>query len=131
MPQYIKENFIKNVIVLIIALLLWPIISNSLIQIKPEQSSDFLLIISMLLVSVCFAAFAFTYEKSKLVTLAGKLLSHFASGIYMLLTALLLETMVITVKIVYPFSYSMIFGFSVLLYIGIILYDMWDILRAE
>ena len=61
-----KENFIKNSAILIIAAFLWPIISNALDQIKPEQSNDFLLIISMLLVTVCFANFAFTYEKSKL-----------------------------------------------------------------
>lgn len=131
MAPYIKENLIKNIIVLIIAACLWPVISQSLAQIKFDQTNDFLLIISMLLVTVCFANFAFTYEKSKLKTATGKLLSHTTTGIFMLLTALLLESMVIAVKVVYPFFYAVIFGFTVLLYIGIILYDLWDIIRVE
>jgi hypothetical protein len=126
-----KENFIKNSAILIIAAFLWPIISNALDQIKPEQSNDFLLIISMLLVTVCFANFAFTYEKSKLSTMSGKLLSHGATFIFMLLIALLLESMILAIKVVYPSFYAIIFSFSLLLYAGIIMYDFWDYLRVE
>ena len=71
MNQYIKDNIIKNIAIIVIAVFLYPVISNSLAQIKLEQTNDFLLIISMLLVTVCFANFAFTYERSKLKTKAG------------------------------------------------------------
>ena len=131
MNQYIKDNIIKNIAIIVIAVFLYPVISNSLAQIKLEQTNDFLLIISMLLVTVCFANFAFTYERSKLKTKAGKLLAHSATGVFMLLTALLLESMILTVKVVYPSFHALIFGFSLLLYVGIILYDFWDLMRAE
>ena len=129
--SFVKENITKNIIILIIVASLYPVILNSLIQIKFEQTNDFLLIISMLLVTVCFANFAFTYEKSKLKTKTENLLSHSTTGIFMLLTALLLESIVIATKIIYPSFYSIIFGFSILLYVGIILYDFWDLMRTQ
>jgi len=126
-----KENIIKNAIIVIIAASLWPVIANSINQIGLGQISDFLLIISMLLVTVCFANFAFTYEKSKLDSMAGKLLSHGATFTFILLIALLLESIVLAVKIIYPSFYAIIFGFVILLYIGIVLYDFWDFLRVK
>jgi len=127
----IKENLVKNVIIVIVAVFLWPVLSSALSQIKVEQIGDFLLILSMLLVTVCFANFAFTYEKSKLKTMAGKMLSHGATFALMLLIALLLESIVLAVKMVYPPFYAIIFGFVLLLYLGVVLYDFWDYLRAE
>lgn len=129
--SYIKENLAKNILILIIAAFLYPVISSSLTQIKFEHTNDFLLIISMFLVTVCFASFAFTYEKAKLQTRSGKLLAHFVTGVFMLLTVLLLESITIAVKVVYPSLHTLIFGFSILLYFGIILYDFWDLMRAQ
>lgn len=126
----IKENAIKNSLVIIIAAILYPAISNSLKQINRDQTNDFLLIISVIFVAVCFANFAFTYEKCKIETLLGRILAHSATGSFMLLTALLLECITLTTKIVYPSFYDLIFWFSVLLYFGILLYDFWDLERA-
>ncbi|MBI4262483.1 hypothetical protein HY624_03085, partial [Candidatus Uhrbacteria bacterium] len=127
----IKNNLIKNGIIVLIAALLYPVIAESLSQIKFEQMNDFLVIISMLLVTVSFASFAFTYEKSKLQTIAGMLLAHAATGVFILLTALLLESITIAVKVVYPSFYIIILCFSILLYVGVILYDFWDLARGE
>lgn len=129
--KLIKENILKNILIIVIAAVLYPVFSDNLNTITAADMNNFLLVISMLLVTVCFADFAFTYEKSKLQTTKGKLLSHSAVFIFMLLTALLLEVMVIAVKIVYPSLHAMIFLFTLLLYIGIILYDFWDLLRNE
>lgn len=129
--SYIKENVAKNILVLTISAFLYPVISKALVQIKFEQTNDFLLIISMFLVTVCFANFAFTYEKSKLQTRTGKLLAHSATGVFMLLIALLLESIVLAVEVVYPSFHAIIFGFSILLYLGAILYDFWDLTRAQ
>ncbi len=126
-----KECVIKNIIVVIVGLGFWPILSGILSHIKVEQMNDFLLTISILLVTVSFPNFAFTYEKSKLNTKFLKILSHGATGIFILLTALLLESMVLAVQVVYPFFYLPILLMSVLLYIGIIFFDLWDILRVS
>ena len=131
MNKYIKENLVKNIIVFAVAIFMWPIISNSLAQIQIDQANNFLSTISMLLVTVCFANFAFTYEKSDLKNKTRRLLSHFATGIFMLLLALFLESIIITMGFLYPSFYSMICVFAILLYVGVVLYDFWDVLRAE
>lgn len=128
---YIKENIVKNILILIIVGFLYPVFSKTLSAITVDAMNNFLLVISILLVTVCFANFAFTYEKSKLQTMKGRLLSYSATFIFMLLTALLLEVMVLAVKIVYPSFYGMIFVFAALLYLGIALYDFWDLFRNE
>jgi len=131
MNSLIKKHLIKNVLIIFIAIVFYPVISRSLNQIKIEQMNDFLLILSILLMISSFANFAFTYEKSKLKTKSGSILSYYSTFVFMLLTALLLESMVLAVKVVYPSFYVMIFEFAILLYIGIILYDFWDLFRAE
>ena len=47
--------------------------------------------------------------------------------ISMLLTALILESMVLAIKIVYPSFFIIILIFSFLLYTSIALYDFWDL----
>lgn len=131
MNYHVKKHLIKNALIIIITVIFWPVISKALNQIQVEQMNNFLLILSILLMVSSFANFAFTYEKSKLQTKSGAILAYYATFVFMLLTALLLESMVSVVKIVYPSFYIMILGFSILLYIGIVLYDFWDLFRAE
>ena len=127
--KIMRENMIKNFVIIILGFLFYSMIKQSLLVITPDQIGDFLLVISILLVTVCFANFAFTYDESKMNVLQTRLLSHSATFIFMLLIVLLLETMVISIGIVYPSLFGLIFMFSVLLYIGIVLYDAWDLLR--
>lgn len=127
---YIKENLVKNIATLVIAVLLYPFLKESLVAIRVEQINDFLLIISMFLVTVCFANFAFTYEKSKMKTKMEKLLAHGTTGVFLLLTALFLESIVLAVEVVYPSLYSLVFIFSALLYSAVVLFDFWDLLRV-
>ncbi len=127
----IKVNFIKNILILLAAVFIYPVISDSLTSIKADQMNDFLLIVSILLVTVCFANFAFTYEKSNLQARSGKLLAHSATGVFMLLTVFLLESIDVAVKAVYPSLYFLVLGFSIMLYVGVVLYDFWDLMRAK
>lgn len=129
--NHIKGNIIKNAIVLLIALILYPVVSTSIAPIGENQINNFLTIVSILLVTVCFANFAFTYEKSNLQTKGGKALAHVATGIFMLLTAILLESMTLAVHSVYPTFYGVILFFSILTYVGIVLYDFWDLMKAQ
>lgn len=127
----VYENLIKNGLIVVLSLLSYAPLNHRFSEIQAADMGNFLLIISILLVTVCFANFAFTYEKSRLVSAWSRTVSHLATFIFMLLIALLLESMVIAVNVVYPSLYSIIFGFSILLYAGIALYDFWDLLRAS
>ena len=126
----IKENLLKNIGVLILTFLFHPNISSGLSSIDVSKISDFLLTISMLLVTVCFANFAFSYEHTIMNKLGMRLLSHISTFIFMLLIALLLETLVLSINIIYPSLFMIILIFSILLYIGVALYDFWDFFRA-
>jgi hypothetical protein len=126
----IKENLIKNFLIIVLVFLFYNNLRIGLKTIDSNQISDFLLVTSMLLVTVCFANFAFSYEFTKIKSLGMRLLSHISTFIFMLLIALLLESLVISIGIVYPSLFAIILTFSLLLYLGIALYDFWDFFRV-
>lgn len=126
-----KENLLKNLLIIILVSLFYNSIYSSLQSLKVEGGvNDFLLIVSMLLVTVCFANFAFSYEYSNLERLGMRLLAHLATFIFMLLIALLLESLVIVMRVIYPSLLTISIIFSILLYLGVALYDFWDFMRA-
>jgi len=127
----IKENLTKNLLVVIICVLFYNTLFESLSNIQPEGIGDFLMVVSILLVTVSFACFAFTYEKTHIYSLGTRLLAHSATFIFMLLIGLLLESMVISIRIIYPSLHLIILFFSMLLYLGIALYDFWDLFRLS
>ena len=126
----VKENLVKNITIIVLAFLFYSYISVGLEALDAAKIGDFLLIVSMLLVTVCFANFAFSYEFLGLEKFGFRLLSHFATFLFMLLIAFLLVAIIIGVAIVYPSLLTVILVFCVLLYLGVALYDFWDFFRA-
>lgn len=129
--NYLGENIVKNILILIFALILYPTILQETNNLVGNQIGDFLLLLSILLVAVCFANFAYTYEKCKIEVLGHRLLAHVTTFIFMLLLAAMLLTMVSTVKVVFIAVFPIVTTFAILLYLGIVLYDFWDLLRAD
>jgi len=125
----LRENILKNIFIIIVTLSFIPVLSRALGQIQLGQMNDFLLIISMFLVTVCFANFSFTYKDEGKWKGKKNLLPHIATGVFMLLIALLLESIVLATRVIYPSFYGIIAVFSILLYLGIVLYDFWDLSR--
>ncbi|MFA4931007.1 MAG: hypothetical protein WC570_04045 [Patescibacteria group bacterium] len=124
-----RENIAKNILIIILAIIFYPYLANNLALIDAGQLNNFLLIISILLVTVCFANFAFTYERVNSKSIGQRWLAHAATFCFMLLMALLLESMAISVQTIYPTLSVLIWFFSGLLYLGIVLYDFWDAQR--
>ncbi|MBI4454095.1 hypothetical protein HY636_05620 [Candidatus Woesearchaeota archaeon] len=129
--RLIKENIVKNILILFFSVIFYFPLFQALKQVQPVQLNDFLLILSMFIVAACFANFTFTYEKSNILLVSQRMFSHFVTFMFMLLLALLLDALVISVGFVYPQLYSIIFVFSILIYLSVALYDFWDILRAK
>lgn len=125
------ENAIKNSLAFFISIATYPWMRRILSTLADSALSDFLFIISILLVTVCFAAFAFTYDKSRMATRSGRIFAHTTTFIFMLLIATLLESMAISVHLVYPSLTPLIVPFTILLYVGLAMYDFWDLLRVE
>ena len=134
-PRYTKklilENVWKNLLVLLVTAIAVPFIQTSVRILAPESLGNFLLVISMLLVTVCFANFGFTYKDSNIHSFGVRMLSHFATFLFLLLTALLLAAITIGVGIVYPSLFAFFSVFSILLYIAVVLYDFWDLFRIR
>ena len=130
-PKPFTENLCKNTFIVVTALVLQPVIRRATDPITDTQMGNFLLVISLLLVTVCFANFAFTYEKIDTQSFASRYLAHAATFLFMVLIALLLETTVLAVTVVYPSFASLITWFAVVLYAGIALYDIWDFQRTS
>ncbi|KKU65469.1 MAG: hypothetical protein UX89_C0028G0005 [Parcubacteria group bacterium GW2011_GWA2_47_16] len=131
MKKLLKENIGKHACVIVLTLLAYPFINNAVKTVDDSSVANFLIIISILLVSVCFANFAFTYKDTATEEKAVRALSHSTTGLFLFLTATLLLTMCIGVAVTYPPLGNLIYTFSFLLYAGFVLYDFWDLLRKR
>ncbi len=127
----IWENVWKNLLVLVTVALFAPYIQKSLHTLDLNNGGNFLLIISTLLVTVCFANFGFTYKDSAKEQASVLMLSHVATFCFLLLMAILLLTMSLGIAIIYPAMGTLFSALSILLYVAIVLYDFWDLLRTN
>jgi hypothetical protein len=134
MNLVLKENFAKNIALLVILYFTYAPIQEFL-QRSPivndiPLAGDFLVAVSILLVTACFANFAFTYGKLDKKNPHQRWLGHATTFVLMLLLGLGLEmTSALTDFLIGTFP---IFNLSlVLLYLGTVLYDFWDIERQN
>ena len=127
----IIENLTKNLVVIIFLFMSYQGLKNGISGIPLDSVSNFLSLISILVMTVCFANFAFTYGQVKMHYKFPRFLAHGATFLFMLLIALLLESLVITIGIAYPSIYHMTMIFSVLLYLSLIFYDFLDLFKVS
>jgi small-conductance mechanosensitive channel len=134
MKKMIQENIVKNIILLVLLSLSYEPIKNflnssSLIEDK-ATTGDILVVVSIIIVTACFGAFAFTYEKTKSSEKHALLLAHATTGILMLIIGLSLEmTAILTSFLIEDFV--ILNKILALLYIGVVCYDFWDLLRIK
>jgi len=133
MKKTFWENVVKNVIVFIILIFTQLEIQStlgSLVTIDKSILGSLLVAVSILSVTACFGNFAFTYEKTEHRNDKSRYLSHMTTGLLMLLIGLSLEmTSVIVTLLIGNFF---IFDLSlIILYSASVLYDFWDLMRAD
>ncbi|MBU0975205.1 MAG: hypothetical protein ABIE03_01330 [Patescibacteria group bacterium] len=126
----IKENIIKNLLALTVILISYPIFHTMLKGVDETQVSNLLIIVSIFFISIQFAGFSFSYADSKKDS-GMKMLGHVLTFFAMLLTGILLETIVITVQLVYPSFFPVMTILSILIYITVLLFDFWDALKLQ
>jgi hypothetical protein len=124
------ENVSKHLIILVLGAALYSPLLSVVSHVNSAKVGDFLFIISILLVTVCFGNYAQPYDAATLQRFSLRLLTQALSFIFLLLIALLLEVLVICVKKIYPPLFVLISAFSILLYLGLILFDFWDFVRT-
>lgn len=133
MKNALLENIVKNIVVL---LLLVPAYFHIQSTFSPGTFLDksvlgsVLVAVSILSVTACFGNFSFTYERVKQKDTASRLLAHLTTGLLMLLIGLSLEmTSAIMGLLMGKF---LIFDVSLaVLYLASVLYDFWDLKRAD
>lgn len=126
------ENLIKNVIILILLVPTYSSIQNFVLSSNIDQTSagSLLVAVSILAVTACFGNFAFTYEKVNQKDTSSRMLGHATTGLLTLLIGISLEmTAVLAAVLIGDF---IVFNISlVILFFASILYDFWDLKRAE
>lgn len=127
------ENITKNVFILIVLFFAYLQIQTTLGSMDfPDKSvlGSLLVAVSILSVTACFGNFAFTYEKVEHRDDKSRYLAHATTGLLMLLIGLSLEmTSVLVMLLIGKFF---IFDLSlIILYCASVLYDFWDLMRAD
>lgn len=128
------ENWLKNLIVIMILIPTYLSIQNTLLY-SPFTSDksiigSLLVAVSILAVTACFGNFAFTYEKVEHKNFTTRLFAHLTTGLLMLLIGLSLEMTSVLARILigdFPIFNASLF----ILYITSVLYDFWDLQRAD
>lgn len=133
MKKALIENIIKNIVIL---LLLVPAYLHIQSIFSPSAFFDksvlgsVLVAVSILSVTACFGNFAFTYELVKQKETASRLLAHLTTGLLMLLIGLSLEMTSAIMGIL--MGKFLVFDASLaVLYLASVLYDFWDLKRAD
>ena len=130
MRNIIKENIIKNFLIILIGALSYHQISEIVLTISPQHYGTILSFISLTLLASLFGVFSFTYEKSKMKSTSNRYLSHLTTGLLMLCSLILLETSLLIINSLIG-RYFLFEAITVLVYISIVCYDFWDLLRMN
>ncbi len=131
--EALLENVIKNILIAIILIIIFPSIQNTFIApffIDKNLEVNLLAAVGLVSVIACFGNFAFTYEKVNHAKFSNRLLAHLTTALLMLAIGLSLEMILVIVS--NTIGNFPIFNISLLLlYIASVLYDFWDLKRAE
>ena len=127
--QYWAEIIIKNLLLLILAILVYPIIESSFSQITDKDTLGTLIIfVGLIIVVPLFWVFSFTYETISTQNVVQRYVWHLIAFFVMLWCFWLLEMIdVLFVLLVWDI---LIFRVTLLILIfSIFLYDFWDAAR--
>ncbi|MBU0590898.1 hypothetical protein KKF81_05940 [Candidatus Micrarchaeota archaeon] len=132
MKDIIKEIIIKNVILIVLFILSYPIISDYLMNSNLPQdkasAGDVLVAISIIAVIACFGCFAFTYEKVNNKKANQRYLAHITTGLLTLIIGIsLIFTSILIIFIMGHFF--LVDMMLVALYLACVGYDFWDGMR--
>ena len=131
MNTLLKQNAVKNVILLILLYWLWQYVlemQSVLLSLDKATVGDITVVVSIIIVTACFGNFAFTYEVVA-PTRKSYLLAHMTTGLLMLVIGLCLEMTSILVRTLVGQDLFLISMSLVLLYAACICYDFWDVER--
>lgn len=131
MKRILIENTIKNILIFIVLLILYQPARNLFMNISSEHYGNLLVTVSLLIMAVLFADYAFTYAHTKMNSIIDRYFSHGITFTIMLCTGLMLESVIILVNLETGVNVWVITFVSVAFYLSLVMYDYWDILRSK
>ena len=134
MKNLVRENLIKNILLVVVLALLYPLIQDFLISSKlaidNSSAGSIIVVTSIIAVTACFGNFAFTYEKINIKDSFQRYLAHFTTGLFMLVMAISLIFTAILTKMI--MGYFILIDITlIILYLACIGYDFWDVYRES
>jgi len=129
--NYIFENLLKNLIMLIVVLFFIPGIEKGVFQVNREDSESILGLIGLLLVFSAAVNFTFSYEAVHFENIFERFLAHITTLIAQMVMVLLILALVFLVKSLFPFLFVFSLVIGVLSIITILLFDFWDLLKNQ
>lgn len=129
--NYIFENLLKNLIMLIIVVFFIPGIEKGVFQVNREDSESILGLIGLLLVFSAAVNFTFSYEAVNFENIFTRYLAHITTLIAQMVMVLLILALVFLVKSLFPFLFVFSLLIGILSIITILLFDFWDLLKNQ
>jgi len=129
--NYIFENLLKNLIMLIVVLFFIPGIEKGVFQVNREDSESILGLIGLLLVFSAAVNFTFSYEAVHFENIFERFLAHITTLIAQMVMVLLILALVFLVKSLFPFLFVFSLVIGILSIITILLFDFWDLLKNQ
>ena len=109
MKQIIKENIVKNIILIILLVGLFFMITKGVMESNLPNNRDaaenLLLATSLISVIACFGNFSFTYEEVHKKSTAERYLAHLTTGLLMLVIG---TSLIFTSRLIFSTSNSQI-----------------------
>ena len=134
MEKIMKEAIMKNIIILVmLGMFYFPIndylLASNLANDKSSAGNIFVGT-SIIAVIACFGCFAFTYEKINEKKTYQRYLAHFTTGVLVLAIGI---SLIFTSKLITIIMghFILVDVTLVLVYLGCVGYDFWDVLRLE
>jgi len=133
MKQIVRENIIKNLILVLAFIPIYFMIQAYLVTTEAYTdkalAGDLLVAVSIIAVIACFGNFAFTYKKIHKENTFQRYLAHATTGLLMFVIGI---SLIFTATLIsFIIGYFIIIDLSIaLLYIASVLYDFWDLSRA-
>ncbi len=132
--RIIQELLVKNVLLIVLLILLYSpihdsLINSGLVEDKPA-AGDILLAASIIAVIACFGNFEFTYEKSNMERDPERILAHAITALLML--AIGISLIFTSILASFIMGSNLLFNLTlVALYLASCTgYDIWDVLRV-
>lgn len=136
MNRILKENVVKNSVVLILILLAYfqinSFLRSSQAIIQNEFTAEILIVfVSIISAAACTGNFAFTYEKINPSSIFQRFLAHTTTGLLMLVIGISFGMISVLVDLMIEQQFILLNVCLALLYISSVLYDFWDLYRIK